>query len=207
MLILTSSGQFIARNEEKVNKYLPKPLNDCKIAYITTAANRVDDRTYLETHEEKMDELGWDYTEIDIAGKTEEELTRIFSEYDIVLVEGGNTFYLLKAIRESGFEKVIKELIDQGLVYIGSSAGSYVACPSIIMAKWTNANEKFDECGITDYTAMNLVPFLILAHMNDEREKLLTEKKKETDLPVKALTDNQAVVVRDGNTQLLNDSS
>ena len=67
-------------------------------------------------------------------GKNEDELREILRGKELVYVEGGNTFYLMKAIRESGFEKVIKELLPKGLIYMSVSAGAYVACPTIEMA-------------------------------------------------------------------------
>jgi len=38
-----------------------------------------------------------------------EELEKALINADIIYIEGGNTFYLLKAIRETGFDKLIKE--------------------------------------------------------------------------------------------------
>ncbi|MBT6034016.1 MAG: type 1 glutamine amidotransferase-like domain-containing protein [Candidatus Jacksonbacteria bacterium] len=199
ILILTSSSKFITRNN--IDEYLPKKIGDCNIAYIITASKKVNDTGYLEKHKQKMDELGWDYTEIDIAGKNEEELKKELEGYDIVMVEGGNTFYLLKAVRESGFDRVIKDLIEKGVVYIGASAGSYIACPSIIMSTWSNTG--FDRCGITDYTAMNLVPFLIKAHYTPDMKEVLEEKTKDVDYKTRILTDDQAIVVQGDTIKLL----
>jgi len=198
-LILTSSGQFITAHN--IDNFLPKKITDCKIAYIITASKKVNDESYVERHRQKMNELNFSYTEIDIAGKNEEELKKALDGHDIIVVEGGNTFYLLKAVRESGFANVVKELIEKGVVYIGSSAGSYIACPSIIMATWSTRG--FDRCGITDYTAMDLVPFLIKAHHTPDKLELLKEKANDLQYPMRVLNDDQAVLIRDGEVQLL----
>lgn len=198
-LILASSGSFITANN--IDRFLPKKITDCKIAYIITASKKVDDTNYIDRHRQKMNELNFAYTEIDIAGKNEDELKKALDRYDIVMVEGGNTFYLLKAARESDFENIIKDLIEKGVVYIGSSAGSYITCPSIIMATWSNRG--FDRCGITDYTAMNLVPFLIKAHYTAEMKTMLDKKAKDLQYPIRVLNDDQAILVRDGKVQLL----
>ena len=55
---------------------------------------------------------------------------------DIIFVEGGNTFYLLKAMRACNFEKIIRKLLKEGKVYIGASAGSIVAGKTIKTAGW-----------------------------------------------------------------------
>jgi len=200
-LILTSSGKFITTNN--VDRFLPKKITDSKIAYITTASKKVDDTSYIKKHRQKMDDLNFSYTEIDIAGKNEGELRKMLDGYDIVMVEGGNTFYLLKAVRESGFENVIKDLLAKGVVYIGSSAGSYIACPSIIMATWLK--QEFDDCGVTDYTAMKLVPFLIKAHYTPDMQKILEKISKNLQYPIRILNDDQAILARDGEVQLLGD--
>ncbi|MDP3043688.1 MAG: Type 1 glutamine amidotransferase-like domain-containing protein [bacterium] len=198
-LILTSSGQFITANN--VDDFLPKKITDCKIAYIITASKKVSDTGYIDRHRQKMDELNFSYDEIDIAGMNENELKKALDGHDIIMVEGGNTFYLLKAIRESGFENVAKDLIERGVVYIGSSAGSYVACPSIIVS--TYAKKQKDRCGVTDLTAMNLVPFLIKAHYTPDMLPDLKDIKKNIEYPLHVLNDQQALLIRNGEVQLL----
>lgn len=198
-LILTSSGQFITANN--VDHFLPKKIADCKIAYIITASKKVSDTGYIDRHRQKMDELNFSYDEIDITGMNENELKKALDGHDIIMVEGGNTFYLLKAIRESGFEEVVKELIEKGVVYIGSSAGSYVACPSIVVS--TYAKKQKDRCGVTDFTAMNLVPFLIKAHYTPDLLTELKEIRGKVDYPLHILNDQQALLIRDGEVQLL----
>ncbi len=198
-LILTSSGSFITANN--VDNFLPKKITDCKIAYISTASKKVFDDTYAKNRQQKMKELNLSFTDINIEGMDENELKKALDGHDIVFVEGGNTYCLLKAIRESNFKKVIKDLISQGVIYIGSSAGSYVTCPSIIMATWTERG--FDRCGTTDFTGMNLVPFLIKAHYTPDMQEMIDKKVKNLKYPLRILNDNQALLVRDGEVQLL----
>ncbi|MFH1188133.1 MAG: Type 1 glutamine amidotransferase-like domain-containing protein, partial [bacterium] len=121
--------------------------------------------------------------------------------YDIVMVEGGNTFYLLRAVRESGFENVVKDLIAKGVVYIGSSAGSYIACPSIVMS--TFREHSFGNFGVTDLTAMNLVPFLIKAHHTPDMLPKLKEIRKNLECPLYVLTDEQALLVRNKKVEMI----
>jgi dipeptidase E len=199
-LILASSGNFIAANN--VNHFLPKPLSEARILYMTTASKKVGDTSYVERTRQKMNELNFSFTEYDIVGKTEEELKKALNSHDIVYVEGGNTFYLLKAVRDTGFEKIVKEAIENDLVYWGVSAGSYIACPSIIMATWS---DRFDRCGVTDWTAMNLVPFLIKAHYTPDMLETLKEKSMDLQLPLRMLNDKQVVLVKDGEVQLIGD--
>ena len=131
--------------------------------------------------------------DFDIEGKTKEEIKDFFKDKNVVHVEGGNTFYLLKAIRETGFADILKELLDEGRVYIGTSAGSYIMCPTIEVSDW-NPDGK-DRFGITDFTALNYVPFVLKVHYKDEAENLVKEKMKTLKYPLRILRDGQGILV------------
>ncbi|MDA2922094.1 peptidase E [Patescibacteria group bacterium AH-259-L07] len=204
-LLLASSGSFVIEHGFKIlNKYkaFSKPLDQIKIAYVTTASGGVDDKTYIQRHKQKMTEQGYNFEEIDIKGKSEEELRDILKNKDAVYVDGGNTFYLLKYVRESGFDKVIKEAIESGIVYIGSSGGTYIACPTIEMAAWKH-QDKYNRFDVTDFTALNLVPFLITAHYRSEYKSLLQQMILKSRYPVKILTDEQALLIRNSKIKLV----
>lgn len=198
-LVLTSSGKFVTEGDLS---FLPKPISRMKIAYTITASKGVEGISYMEIRRQRMVELGYDFEEIDIDGKNEQELRNMLQGKELIYVEGGNTFYLLKVVRQSGFGRIIKDLLAQGVVYIGSSAGTYIACPTVEVAAWKHLHD-YDHCGITDFTALNLVPFLVVAHYKIEHKELLKEKIKSVNYHVKILTDDQAILVQDGKTKLL----
>lgn len=199
-ILLLSSGKFLPNNP----LILGKPFKEIKMAMVINASKGkgVANTDYLERDKTFFKEQGCNFFELDLDGKTEDELRDILKKVDVVYLEGGSTFYLLKSIRDSGFDKVIGELLPQGLIYMGVSAGSYVACPTIEMATWKH-QDKYDHYGITDLTGMNLVPFLLSVHYKPENQELLKEKIPQASLSVKILTDDQAILVRDGKEQLL----
>lgn len=199
-LLLSSNGSFVI---EKGLRLLFDDISKIKLAYITTAGKGSTDKTYIETHKEMMMKEGYDFEELDVEGKNENELRELLKDKNAVYVEGGNTFYLLKAVRESGFDKVIKELIENGIPYIGSSAGSYIACPTIEMATWKPKQK--DRFGVADFTSMDLVPFLVVAHYDPEFKDLLKDKISQTKYETKVLKDGQAILVEDDNYKLVGD--
>lgn len=200
-LILASMGAYITDGQYQI---FDKPRDKVKWAFITTAGKSVPDATYLKIHNKHMQELDWDFEEVDIDHKNPDELRKIFKDKDAINMAGGNSFYLLKSIRESGFEQVLKEFLDRGGVYAGPSAGAYVACPTIEMAVWKDF-KRFNRHGVTDFTAMNLVPFLILAHYSPEMDPIIKPKIDAAKYPVKLLTDQQAIMVKDDKIELLED--
>jgi len=200
LILLTSKEKFLIENDLS---FLPKPIDEMKIALINTASKMSADTAYLdwlEWYKGIMTERNWDFEEIDIDGKTEAELRKILSNKDLIHIEGGNAFYLLKCVRESGFDKIIKDLLDRGVVYVGSSAGSYLMCPTVEVAAWKESRDKF---GVTDFTALNMVPFLIKAHYKLGQDDILREKISTASCPVRILTDDQAFLVKDGKAELI----
>ncbi len=192
-ILLASNGGFAIKGM----KMLFDDISKIKLAYITTASKGVDDLRYLRWHKQEMDRLGIDYEEIDIDGKNEDGLYKILKNKNAVYIEGGNTFYLLKAIRESGFKEIIKELVEKGMVYFGSSAGSYVACPTIEMSTWKP--DQKDRFGITDFSALKLVPFLVMAHYTPEIRNILKEKIANLKYPIRILQDGQGILIEEEN--------
>lgn len=200
-LLLASGGTYVTDGQYEI---FDTPRNKLKWAYITTAGKSVPDTTYIQKHEQRMQELGWDFEEIDLDGKTTDDLRNILKDKDAINMLGGNSFYLLKSIRESGFTEVLNEFLERGGIYCGSSAGAYVACPTIEVATWKKP-QRFDRHGITDFTAMNLVPFLIVAHSTPEIKTMIKPKMEQAMYPVQLLTDQQAILVQDDNIEMLED--
>ena len=50
---------------------------------------------------------------------------------DFIYVTGGNTFFLLQELKKAGADKLIKEQISAGKIYIGESAGAMILSPNI----------------------------------------------------------------------------
>ncbi len=53
------------------------------------------------------------------------------AEAEAIVVGGGNTFHLLKLMYDNGLVGLISKRVREGMPYIGWSAGSNVACPTI----------------------------------------------------------------------------
>lgn len=194
-MLLISSSSFL---ENDFTEILGKPFREYKIAHIINGSKGkgVNDLSYLERTRERFKKQDCYFEDLDLDGKNANELRSILKNFNAVFVNGGSTFYLLKSIRKSGFDEVIKELLPQGFLYMGASAGSYVACPTIEMALWEH-QDIYDHSGITDFTGMNLVPFLVTVHYNPEYKELLKEKIPNASCPVRILTDEQAILVKD----------
>lgn len=201
-LLLTSGGIRFSPIADEFIKILPKPLNQVKIAHIITASKMAKHLAYLAEDRIAFKKLNIQYEDIDIEGKNEEELRMILDKFDVIYVQGGDPFYLLRHIKLSGFDIVIKELLKKGKLYVGVSAGSYVACPTLEAALWKRPDRA--RHGLRDdEPAMNLVNFLVLVHYEDRNKSVVENGIKQSKFPVRILTNNQALFVQDDQTLLV----
>lgn len=113
---------------------------------------------------------------------------RLASEAEAIFTGGGNTFRLLKTLQESGLLPILRERALAGMPYIGSSAGTNIAAPTI---RTTNDMPIVQPAS---FEALGLVPFQInphyvdadpgSTHMAETREQRLKEFHEENETPV-----------------------
>jgi dipeptidase E len=207
-LLLTSEGIQDAIKPTFFN-ILPKPINKISLTFVTTAAYGLDSNTdWLNVRKEYLINLGLKNIEdLDLRDKTERDIEKVLNKKDIIYVNGGNTFYLLKYIKESGFDKVIHNLHNSEKIYIGVSAGSYVACPTIEQALWKQQFNNRKTFGITDLSALYLVPFILIAHYEEKFRNVFEQASKKCQYPVVVLNNNQAILVENNRYKLVGDST
>lgn len=80
---------------------------------------------------------------------------------DAIVVGGGNTWKLLKMIHDNNLIEAVRKKVLDGTPYIGWSAGSNVACPTIRTTNDMPVTEP------ASFNAFNLVPFQINPHYLD----------------------------------------
>jgi dipeptidase E len=84
------------------------------------------------------------------------------SEADVIVVGGGNTWQLVRMMNDHGLFPLIRKRVLEGTPYVGWSAGSNVACPTL---RTTNDMPVIDPRG---FDCLNLVPFQINPHYLDK---------------------------------------
>lgn len=198
-LFLTSAANQVIG---KIVTRLSKKPGEYRLAFVPTAGDPYGPvKPWMDADRAMLVELGFDVEDFDLKDKTEEETRRALAKFDIIFVAGGNTFYLLDHAWKSGFLKVAREMVEKGTIYIGSSAGSYLACPTIEAAGWEDADKNI--VGLKDLTALGLVNFLIHAHHEPKYEKVVADAKKTTNYPVITLTDRQFIAIEDDNYRII----
>ena len=176
-----------------------------KAIFIPTAGDPYDNRDFVEADKLALEKYGLNVVEMDVKNKDEEEIRKAIDGADVVLVAGGDTFYLMEKLKESGADKIIKKFIEKGGVYIGSSAGSIVCCPTIEGA------EEFDDPSLAprldNFDGMGVFKDVIIPHTHKEkyfeRVKRATKKLESKGYKVHPLTDDDVLFFDGGSCAIL----
>lgn len=125
---------------------------------------------------------------------------------DAFFVGGGNTFRLLKALQDVDLLETIRRKVKQGTPYIGSSAGSNVAGPTIKTTKDMPIVQP------RSFDALGLVPFQISphyldpdpnsTHMGETQEERILQFLEENETPVVAMREGAWIVAQPGSVKL-----
>lgn len=191
-LFLTSAG-IVPETTKEFLELLGKDPEKSRLAFIPTAADPETDKWFVEKDKEILNKLGFIIEETDLKNETQDSLGKKFDSIDAVFVEGGDTFYLLDQVRKSGFDKAIKKFLERGGLYIGVSAGSIIAGPTIEPASWGSADKNI--VGLDNLFAMNIVPFAIMPHIDDVNIGSARSAMEKFKHPLALLTDDQSIII------------
>ncbi len=157
---------------------------------------------YAANARQRFQKMGYELTSVHTAANPVTAL----SETDAVFIGGGNTFRLLKALYEFDLIEAIRKRVSNGMPYIGSSAGSNVAAPTI---KTTNDMPIVQP---PSFNALGLVTFQInphyldpdpnSKHMGETREERIMQFLEENDTPVVGLREGAMLRIENGETIL-----
>jgi dipeptidase E len=158
-----------------------------------------DRDAYAAKATERFSALGFEMK----SAHTARDPAEAVAEADAIFIGGGNTFRLLKMLQDLGFIEPIRRRIREGAPYIGSSAGSNVAGPTI---RTTNDMPIVEP---RSFEALGLVPFQLnphfqdpdpdSTHMGETREERIVQFLEENETPVLGLREGAWVRVSNGS--------
>jgi dipeptidase E len=200
LLLISSSNVhgygFLDHAEPYIREFLGGPR---KIAFVPFAL--FDRAGYTQRVRERLAPLGCAVTQVE-SGKEVETA-------EVLFVGGGNTFRLLKTFYELDLMPLIRERVRRGMLYIGSSAGTIITCPTI---RTTNDMPIVEPPSLT---SLGLVHYQInphyvdadpnSTHKGETREERLLQFHEENATPVVGLREGTMLRVTDGSTTLVGD--
>lgn len=153
----TNPGEaYLDYPKNHIKKFLgEKPLNALFIPY---AAVTFSFDEYEEKVNKRFAEIGHHVTSIHRYINPIEAVENA----DAIVVGGGNTWQLVRLLHENEIMKPIRKRVKKGTPYIGWSAGSNIACPTL---RTTNDMPIVDPL---NFKTLKLIPFQINPHYLDE---------------------------------------
>jgi dipeptidase E len=188
-----------------------------KVADITNAGDLltpVEIQERLEGDRVMFNDLRLDSEHLDLRNYFEKDpnvLEKKLRTYGLIWVRGGNVFNLRQAMKRSGFDDVIKKLLNEdALAYGGYSAGACVMTPSlkgIDIVDDPNAFPEGYEHKII-WEGLDIIPYEIAPHYkSDHPESAGIDKVvayyEDNKIPYKALQDGEAIAINGDKEEFL----
>jgi dipeptidase E len=125
---------------------------------------------------------------------------------EALFVGGGNTFRLLAALQRQHLVEPIRQRVSEGMPYIGSSAGSNVACPTLKTTKDMPIvePESFNALGLVSFQISPhfLDPDPKSTHMGETQEERILQFLEENETPVAGLREGAMLRVEGASVLL-----
>lgn len=180
------------------------------MALITNALDNIPLEAQLEYTRTQLDSVayfaghGFDPSPLDLRfyfGRTG-ALRDVLLRHRIVWATGGNAFLLRRAMHESGFDALVHDLLGEGLIYGGWSAGACVAGKSlrpIGLMDVPDVTAPGYGAGGTLWEGLGLVPFAIIPHHRSDHPEAPAAQRA---VDYAAAQGIEHVALRDGDVLL-----
>lgn len=183
--------------------------NNKRVAVICNAIDSADEAARSERVGRElaaMKNLGLEPEEVDLRDYFEKTdmIEGALSGYGLLWIRGGNVFTLRKAMALSGFDSVIRQLLDKGVVYGGYSAASCAAGLTL------HGIELCDDINLvpegypaeTLWDGLNLIDYAIAPHYKSDHPESpmiddVVDYFKKNNIPYKTLHDGEVIIVDD----------
>jgi dipeptidase E len=134
-----------------------------RFAFVPTAAGpEFETKEWVQADRRQLEILGCEVSTLDLAKVGADEVEEALRDIDGVFLTGGNSYLLLWHAVRSGFADLVPELVGNGLIYAGTSAGAMVAGPDLGPA--ANLDNRSEVPELESSRALGLVPFTVLPH-------------------------------------------
>lgn len=199
------SSYKIGNDLDKLKKLIPA---NKKTAYISNAldfSSDIDRRRQSEASDvDSLKNLGLDVEVLDLREYFDKptELEKKILEFGVIWVRGGNVFVLRQAMKMSGFDNILKNILKNDVLYGGFSAGICVLAPTLqgmdliddLTARPYGDQQEivWDGLNILNYS---IVPHYHSDHPESESANKVVEYMIENKLLFKVLRDGEVIVI------------
>lgn len=209
--LLLCSAQWVSVFADEIKElYHASPENPKTILVVPFAGD--DHNGYVEKVGKALQPLGLKV----VGAHATKKPVSLLNKVDGVFIPGGNTFRLVDKLQKTGLDKALRKKVRAGMPYMGSSAGTNVACPTMMT---TNDMPIIQP---KSFKAIGLIPFQINAHYfanafkydddgqgnyipyaGETRDDRLVQFQEEEVIPVVGLRESTALRICGNKVKLL----
>lgn len=161
LLLFSNSTNFgepyLSYTKPYICDFLGKEVGE--VLFVPYAGMAFSYDEYAEDVSAVFKELGYGLRSIHKA----HDFEKAVDEAQAIIVGGGNTFHLFYMIQKNNLTEIIRKKVNSGTPFIGWSAGSNLACPSL---KTTNDMPIIEPMS---FDGLSLIPFQINPHYTEAR--------------------------------------
>lgn len=183
--------------------FVGEKLQTKTVTFIPTASLVEEYKGHVANDKNAFLRLGMTVDVLELSVASPEEINRKLTTNDYIFVSGGNTFYLLEQLRQTGTDTLIQAEIAKGKTYIGTSAGSIIMAPDITYVE--AMDDKFKAHVLQDYKGLHLIDQYPLVHYQDfpfvEAGEQIYQTYKDR-LPLVLLSNKQVLLVDNNKIEI-----
>ena len=152
----TNSGEeYLGWPKEHIAEFLGTDIK--KVLFFPFAGVTFSYDEYEKRVQDKLGKYGYEINSI----HKYSDKRKAIDETDAIMIGGGNTFHLLRAMQQLDIVEYVRKKIIEGIPYVGWSAGSNLTCPTICTTNDMPIVEP------DSFAAINLIRFQINPHYLD----------------------------------------
>lgn len=190
-LILSSCDFGHPESAKFIYNHLPKSAENCRILFFPNE-KATESTIKSGKYETRLSILGFQKKNIYVADYFN-PAPYCDLDIDAIYISGGNPFGTMKRIRESGLDKAIINYVQNGVLYIGGSAGAHIASANLShVAKYDT-----DTFGLIDFSGLALFRGILICHYTEERKEDRLSLIADGKYTVKALKDGESILIRE----------
>jgi dipeptidase E len=208
-LLLTSGGITNKKIADALLELVGKKAEEISLAFIPTAANvEGHDKSWFIRDLQNIKQQGYKFIDIvDISALPKWNWQPRLEAADILFFSGGVTPHLMYWIETSGLKELLPEFL-KTKVYVGISAGSIVASPTIILSSQDKVSWYKEKFGFDIKMGLGLVDFYMRPHLNSPNrpqfsKEYLEEFSKQKQKTVYGIDDKMALKVIDEKVEVI----
>ncbi len=168
---------------------------------------------WLKKQTDKLVSLGFKVVQLDLRSffGASDKLERFLSDIDVVWINGGNAFVLRRAMKQSGFDVLIKgALARDEIVYAGFSAAAVIAFDSLKGLEIIDDPEEIPsgyDANVV-WEGLGLIPFALAVHFkSDHPESESVDREvafyEASGIPYRTLRDGEALIIHDHREKIV----